>query len=58
MALVTTMPMSIRKPMSAETPIGRSVRYRAGKAPMSASGRLNRMMNGVISELNVRTSIT
>ena len=58
MALVTTMPMSIRKPMSALTPIGRPVTYRAGNAPMVASGRLNRMMNGVTSELKVRTIIT
>ncbi len=34
------------------------VKYSAGKAPIVASGRLNRMMNGVISELNVRTIIT
>ena len=44
--------------MSALTPIGRPVRYSAGNAPMVASGRLNRMMNGVISELKARTIIT
>ena len=51
------MPMSIRKPISAETPIGRPVRYRAANAPMVASGRLNMMMNGVMSELKARTII-
>ena len=50
-ALVTTIPMSIRKPISALSPIGRSVISSAGKAPIVASGRLNRMMNGVTSEL-------
>ena len=44
--------------MRALMPIGRPVRYSAGNAPMVASGRLNRMTNGVTSELNVRTSIT
>ena len=58
MALVTTMPISIRKPMSALTPIGRPVRYSAGNAPMVASGSVNRMMNGVTSELKVSTIIT
>ena len=58
MALVTTMPMSIRKPMSALTPMGRPVMNSAGKAPMVASGRLNRMMNGVTSELKASTIIT
>ena len=58
MAFVTTMPMSISMPMSALTPIGRPVMYRAGNAPIIASGRLNRMMNGVTSELNARTIIT
>ena len=57
-ALVTTMPISIRKPMRALTPSGRPVTYSAGKAPIVASGRLNRMMNGVISELNVSTIAT
>ena len=44
--------------MRALTPIGRPVTYRAANAPIVASGRLNRMMNGVMSELNVRTIIT
>ena len=44
--------------MSALTPIGRPVRYSAGNAPMVASGRVNRMMNGVTSELKVSTIIT
>ena len=37
--------------MSALTPIGRPVRYSAGNAPIVASGRLNRMMNGVIERV-------
>ena len=41
--------------MRALIPIGRPVRYSAGKAPIVASGRLNRMMNGVTRELNVST---
>ena len=52
------MPMSISNPMRALTPIGRPVRYSAGNAPIVASGRLNRMMNGVTSELNASTIIT
>ena len=44
--------------MRALTPIGRPVTYSAGNAPIVASGRLNRMMNGVTSELKVRTIIT
>ena len=44
--------------MSALTPIGRPVRYRAGNAPIVASGRVNRMTNGVTSELKVSTIIT
>ena len=43
--------------MSALTPIGRPVRNSAGKAPMVASGRVNRMMNGVMSELKASTII-
>ena len=43
--------------MSALMPIGRPVSSSAGKAPMVASGRLNRMMNGVISEPKASTSI-
>ena len=38
MALVPTMPISIRKPIRALTPIGRPVRNSAGKAPIVASG--------------------
>ena len=57
-ALVTTIPISIRNPMSALTPSGLPVKYSAGSAPIVASGRLNRMMNGVISELNVSTIAT
>ena len=52
------MPMSIRKPISALTPMGRPVMYSAGNAPIVASGRLNRMTNGVTSESNVSTIIT
>ena len=58
MALVTTIPISIRNPMRALTPMGRPVMSSAGNAPISASGRLNRMMNGVTSELKVSTIIT
>ena len=43
--------------MSALSPIGRSVMSSAGNAPIVASGRLNRMMNGVTSELNASTII-
>ena len=57
MAFVTTIPMSIRNPMSALIPIGRSVKYSAGKAPIVASGRVNRITNGVMSELKARTII-
>ena len=52
MALVTTMPMSIRNPMRALMPMGRPVMSSAGKAPMVASGRLNRMTNGSTSDPN------
>ena len=55
MALVTTMPMSIRKPIMALMPSGLSVTSRAGMAPMSASGRLKRMMKGVRSEPRAST---
>ncbi len=55
MALVTTMPMSIRKPIRALTPIARWVRNRAGNAPIVASGRLNMMTRGSTNELNTRT---
>ena len=55
MALVTTIPISIRKPIRALMPMGRWVRNRAGKAPIVASGRLNMMTSGSISELKTRT---
>ena len=44
--------------MRALTPSGRPVMNSAGKAPIVASGRVNRMMNGVIRELNVSTIAT
>ena len=55
MALVTTMPMSIRKPIMALMPSGLPVMSSAGMAPMMASGRLKRMMNGVMSEPRAST---
>ena len=55
MALVTTMPMSIRKPMRALMPMGWPVMSSAGKAPMVASGRLNRMTSGSTSDPNRNT---
>ena len=44
--------------MSALTPIGRPVTNSAAKAPIVASGRLNRITNGVMSEPKVSTIIT
>ncbi len=55
MAFVTTMPISIRKPIRALMPIGRWVMKSAGKAPIVASGRLNMMTNGSIRESKTRT---
>ncbi len=55
MALVTTMPMSMRKPIMALMPSGWPVMSSAGMAPMAASGRLNMMMNGVMSEPRAST---
>ena len=41
--------------MRALMPMGRWVRNSAGKAPIVASGRLNMMTSGSISELKTRT---
>ena len=57
MAFVTTIPMSIKNPMSAEMPIGRLVISSAGKAPMTASGRLNMITSGSTSELKTSTMV-
>ena len=57
MAFVTTIPINIKKPMSAEMPIGRSVISSAGKAPMTASGRLNMITSGSTSELKTSTIV-
>ena len=57
MAFVTTMPISIKKPISAEMPIGRLVIRSAGKAPITASGRLNMITSGSTSELKTSTIV-
>jgi hypothetical protein len=46
-----------QEPDERAEPDRRSVSSSAGNAPIVASGRLNRMMNGVTSELNARTII-
>ncbi len=50
MALVTTMPMSMSRPMRAGRPISRPVMNSAKKAPTDMKGRLKRMMKGFIKD--------